>query len=183
MCQKAERTANKSEEEVIKMGDLMQKMKEKMALEIERLREPLAAEVSKMLWENQHMAEQFESSKADYRVLVGDFLKVIQNRQEEVQSRDKLVRTTFYSEQKRLKSPETALTASGTQEETWKGPQDMKAVPLPDIPRLLSKNGSGRVMSRGADSVGFKAVETPRATTSGPLGFDSQLSDRALRGP
>jgi len=116
-------------------------------------------------------------------LLVGDFLKVIQQRGEgQLESRDKLVRDTFYSEQKRLKSPETALTASGTQEETMKGPFDMKAVPLPDIPRLLSKNGSVR-MSRGADSGALKAAETPRATTSGALGFDSQLSDRALRGP
>lgn len=57
MCQRAERMAARSEEEVGKMQGILKRMGERLTAEMERLREPLAAEVSKMLWENRHLAE------------------------------------------------------------------------------------------------------------------------------
>jgi hypothetical protein len=76
-CQRAERRATKAQEEVKETEDHLNKLKLNLTKEVERLKEPLATEIAKMVWENKHLSDQFESSKTDYRDLVGDFLKII----------------------------------------------------------------------------------------------------------
>lgn len=78
IAQRAERQATKAEAEVKNGAAKLQELKEELCAELARLKEPLAAEVQRMIWENNHLAEEFESSKQDYRVLASDFLKLVQ---------------------------------------------------------------------------------------------------------
>jgi len=56
IAQRAERKAHRAEEEVESNTAKLRALRESLNAEMQRLKEPLAVEVSKMIWENQHIS-------------------------------------------------------------------------------------------------------------------------------